>query len=136
MNLPPLLTLTYWLNPSPPPFATWSDTLIFSLFILMTIGGMAVQVYRMRALSDRMMKRAADEVGTLLLITGIAGLIIHGMSYEQIPYLSMRIWYVAWAGWVAVWGQMVYKFIAIEIPRIKNEKTERADFFKWLPKHR
>ena len=136
MNLPPLLTALYWLNPLPPRFDPWAEGLILGVFFIMTVAGVTAYVYRSRASLERPLKRAADEIATLLIFTGVAGIILFTFSFEQIPYLSMRIWYIVWAGWVMVWGHMVYQYIGIELPQIREEKQKRADYFKWHPKHR
>jgi amino acid transporter len=134
MTLPPLLTLGYWFTPTPPPFLHLVDTALLVTFSVFILVGIAAQVLRSRMGMDKLMRRAVGRTGGALISTGLVGLILYSFSYERVPFLSMRILFLAWAVWFVWTAVRLYRHVMTEIPTVRAEQAARNQFNKWLPK--
>jgi hypothetical protein len=91
---------------------------------------------RSRVKDDKLARRVWDKIGTLLISTGLVGLLLYTLGYEQIPYLGMRVFVLGWLVWIGVWAWKVWRFAYVEVPEMRRERAEREKLTKWLPKKR
>lgn len=136
MTLPTLFTAHFWFTPTPPPFVPSTTIMFFGLVMLMLIVGIGAYVMRSRVQGDKLARRMWDKIGTLFISTGLVGLLLYALGYEQIPFLGMRFLVLVWLVWVGLWAWQVWRFAYREIPEMRRERAEREKFTKWLPKKR
>ncbi len=129
-----LLSLSYWFGLQPPSFVSWANTFLIVVFVAMSVMGIGTKVYGVKSGLDKLMKRAVDRVGTLLLTMGLAGLFWWGVSYERVPLLSMRFWAVVGLVLAGIWIWSIAKYVRVEIPAKRALAKEREQYEKWLPK--
>ncbi len=66
-------------------------------------------------------------------LTGvIIGSLILFFTYERVPFLSARFWFIVWFSVHAVWGWFIYKKLK-KIPEIKQEIKKRKEYKKYIP---
>lgn len=132
-NMTPLLTLTYWFQLQPPAMIPWIGTLLLVVFILFVITGVLAKVLFAGRMGDKLVRRAVERGGTVLLTMGIWGAYMSFVSYERIPLLSMRIWYIVWLAVSIWWGWTIYRYLKVEVPAKRAMQIERDRLNKWLP---
>ena len=136
MTLPPVATLSFWFNPVPPPFLPFFDRAILVICFTFVIVGILAYVMRARSKMDIPTQDAVASAANTLLITGFVGLILYGIAFERVMYLSMRIFWIPLIAWF-VWRVVIHwKTVTREIPKIQKALAEREQFEKWLPKRK
>lgn len=136
MTLPPLLTLSFWFDPNPPPFIPVVNTGLLILLFVCIAFAVAAYIYRRKSGFDKLTRQAIGRLARLALIFGLVGLLLYAFAYERVSYLSMRFWWIPlilWAGWEK-WR--LYRFFFKKIPEIRKALAEREAFEKWLPKRK
>lgn len=134
MTLPPILTPFYWIKTSPPPFMPAVQLGLLILFAVCVAAGIAVYLMRRKTGLDKLSRRGLARIGTAAITMGVCGLALWFFDYERISILSMRAFYLAWIIVAAAWGFSIYRYIAVQIPKIRQEREEKENFNKWLPK--
>ncbi|HWR00182.1 MAG TPA: hypothetical protein VN397_05060 [Candidatus Methylomirabilis sp.] len=134
--MPPLLTLPYWFTANPAPFQPWADRFLLVAFGAFVLFGVIAWIVEMKSRFGKPMKRALEKAASLLAWSGVVGLLLWAFSYERIPVLSMRFFYLLWLGWV-LWGLWrIYRYVWVEIPALEQRSRERAEREKWLPRRK
>lgn len=110
--------------------------IFLGLIVVMILGGIGAYVMRSRVKDDKLARRVWNKIGTLLVSTGLVGLLLYAFGYEQIPYLGMRFFVLVWLVWIGIWAWQVWRFAYVEVPEMRRERAEREKFTKWLPKKR
>lgn len=129
-----LLSPTFWFQIQPPPFLYWTGLIMLVIFSAMIILGVGAKIYGTKANLDKLIRRAVERAGTLLLSMGLVGLTMYFISYERVPVLSMRVLYIVWLVGLGLWIWSLYRYVKIEIPSKRSMAAEREKLNKWLPK--
>jgi hypothetical protein len=129
------LDYRYWLNPHPVPLGSSLVGAIFAFFGWFIIATVALRVvaYSLR-LKDALKADVFTRFASLLSWTGIIGLVLLFFSYEQIPLLGMRLWFLALFLAFVVWLLRIALYVVRDYPKLRQTQTERARFEKYLPK--
>lgn len=130
----PLLTLGYWFSPTPPPFIPFVDASLLVIFAACIVVGIVAHVIRMKSGMDKLSRRAIGRAGTRLISMGFVGLVLYAFSYERVPFLMMRIFFLVWTVVFVVLAYRVYRYAFVEIPKIKESHEERDRLARWLPR--
>lgn len=130
----PLFTLSFWFSVTALPFTPILDKVILILMLGLALGGIGILVYARQAVQEKEQRRLQKRVAALLLCAGFSGLYLYGVTWQRIPVLSMRMFFVLWAGGFGWWGYTIYRYYRIELPLQLREAREREAYEKWLPK--
>jgi hypothetical protein len=130
----PLLTLSFWFGTLPPPFMPKIGMFLLSLPITMVFVGALALLFTLRAGTDKLVRRAVARAGRALLNWGIVGLLLFLFSFERVPFLSMRFFWLLWAVWIGVQTYKMWRYASVDLPAVKQERAERDQYEKWLPK--
>jgi hypothetical protein len=136
MNVPPLLTLSYWFTTRPAPFQPIVDYVLLAVFSIILIGGIVAALLPLKAGLSKVMKRTCYRSASLFISTGITGLLLWFCSSQQLPILSMRFLFIAWLIWLAFGLYGIYRYLWIEVPIRERLAKEREEREKWLPKRK
>lgn len=129
-----LLTPQYWFSLSPTPFQPWAERFLLVIFGAFVVFGILTWIFELKGRFDKPMKRALERAASLLVWSGVVGFLLWSFSYERIPILSMRFFFLLWLAWV-LWGfWRIYRYVWIEIPERARRERARAEREKWLPK--
>jgi hypothetical protein len=98
------------------------------------VAGLVVWIIEMRSHMSKWTKRAMGKAAAHLGWTGIVGLLLWMFTYERLPVLSMRFFYILWAVWFVLGAVFVVRFVWVKIPELEARNKERMEREKWLPK--
>lgn len=128
------LDYRYWLNLHPVPLGPSLVGSILSFFAWFLVASFALRVVA------RVMKKKDGRKSDLLLrfarplsTTGVLGLLFLFFSYEQVPLLGMRLWFLITFVLLIVWVGRVVKFAVTEYPALRREDEEKARLRKYMP---
>lgn len=128
------LEYRYWLNLHPVPLGPSLVGSILSFFAWFLVASLALRVVA------RVMKKKDGRKSDLLLrfarplsTTGLLGLLFLFFSYEQVPLLGMRLWFLLTFVLLIVWLGRVVKFAVTEYPALRREDEEKARLRKYMP---
>jgi len=62
----------------------------------------------------------------------IIGFILLFFTYEGLPFLSMRFWFLLWFLGMLVWLYFIYKETK-KIPEIREKRKQEEEFKKYIP---
>lgn len=128
------LDYRYWLNLHPVPLGPSLVGSILSFFAWFLVASAALRV------AARVVKKKDGRKSDLLLrfarplsTTGILGLLFLFFSYEQVPLLGMRLWFLLTFVLLIAWVGRVVKFAVTEYPALRREDEEKARLRKYMP---
>ena len=73
---------------------------------------------------------------SLLATTGFLGFMFLFFSYEQLPFLGMRFWFLFLFLSFTVWLLRIALFVVKDYPVLKSERAEKERVRRYLPKGR
>ena len=77
-------------------------------------------------------KRILSRLNNLCLANVIIGTFIIFFVYEQLPFLSMRIWFLLWLLGILVWLGFIVNSM-LKIPKLKKNQAEEENYQKYIP---
>ena len=134
-SIQPLFTFGFWFHLSALPFLSWASWVILIYFGLLTVMGTGVWFWiRRPSKLDKERRKVVRQGATLVFWVGVTGLFLYWCTLENIPLLSMRIWFLVDVA-VLVYGKiMLAKRWLKTIPAMDKARAEREAYEKWLPK--
>ncbi len=69
---------------------------------------------------------------TFCLSNFIIGLLLLFFTYEMVPFLSSRFWFLLWAAGIFIWVYFIAKEF-LEVPKIKEKLEKEKEFKKYVP---
>ena len=130
----PLLNSSFWLDLNPPPFVPSSEKVLFAIFAIMLILGAIIRMVGSRRHEDRHVTETFNRFGRLLVTAGVLGLILFFFSYERIPFLSSRFWFLALAGMFVAWTTSIVYYVTKVVPHERKAMDEAKEKTKYIPK--
>ena len=128
------LDYRYWLNLRPVPLGPSLVGGIFSFFAWFIVASIALR-FVARALKKKdplradLLRRFARPLSTC----GLLGLLFLLFSYEQVPLLGMRMWFLLVFILFVVWVGRSVLFLVREFPALRREDDERRRVQKYMP---
>lgn len=125
-----LLTVGYWINMRPETLSPLGFKLLG-----MFLGGLAVFAFISYLLKTR--KRGLyfkiwRNLQTLCLTNLFIGLMLLFFSYESLPFLAMRLWFLLWGLGILAWLGFILK-VLMTIPKEKKKMSKEKEFKKYIP---
>jgi hypothetical protein len=133
-NLQPLITFGYWFNSLGAPFVGWAFIVVGVVIGLMFIEGIVVKYLSHRERCNPPLHRVLSRWSNAALAISVVGAVFYFFTYEQLPYVSARFW------WLLLIAGGVWWKIAIIIDIRTRYRAEKAAFAermakeKYLPK--
>lgn len=135
MTLPTILTFNYWFSLYPLPLMPVLATGLLFVMLAILCLGIGLMIYaRLAKGLTKPLRRAWRLFGTIVLWAGIVGLYVYAMTWQVVPLLGMRIWFVVWFvlfAWL-IRGALCRLFT--DIPAGQEADRVRSSYEKWLPK--
>lgn len=133
--LKPLLSWHFWFTALPQPFTQWAGRFLLILMLALLLGGVGIRAYVQLVHGlEKDRRRLLRRIALCLFSAGFSGLILYGFTWQEVPLLSMRFFYVVWFVSFAAWGFVIGKYALKDLPLLRAEQAERAAYEKWLPK--
>jgi len=134
MDVRPLLTLDYWFDTRPGGLEPFFQEFFFYFFIALVAAALVVGILAKRKKkSDPWVARGLQRLSSWCLTMGVAGLVIFFFTYEKLPYLSMRFWYMVWVIVAVVWLIQIIIFFTKTVKNEKKKISEQKNIEKYLP---
>ena len=131
----PLFSLRYWFDSTPIPFLPIIDKIILFVLFGFIIGGIGCLVYRKMAKGlEKYLKKLLRRYANLLITMGAVGLMLYAFTWQRVPFLSMRFFFLLWAILLAYWFWIILRFQLKELPIQKKKRHEQMERDRWLPK--
>ena len=134
INFKPLLNLQYWFGNSPPPMAPEWASIFFGVFGAMFLFGLIIRLVASRGKHDRFVAQSFVRLSRLLVVLGVLGIIIVFLSFEQIPFLGSRFWFLIWGLILIIWFGWIVRYLVKVVPKERQAAFERARREQYLPK--
>lgn len=135
MTLPTLLTFGYWFRLYPLPLMPFlAKGMLFGMLALLCLGIGLILYARSAKGLIKPLRSAWRSLGNVVLWAGIVGLYVYAMTWQVIPVLGMRIWFIVWAvlfGWLIARS---VKRLTKDVPAGQEAERARSSYEKWLPK--
>ena len=131
------LNFHYWLNPNPVPLgpSLVSQILTFFGFFIVAAIALRITAHVLRK-KDPLRTDILKRFARLLFWTGALGLLALFVSYEQVPFFQMRLWFLCTLFLFVVWLGRIALFIVRDYPTLRLSIEERLQLEKYLPKKR
>lgn len=130
----PLFDFRYWLHPRPVPLGpslVGNILVFFGWFLIVAVVLRLVS----RAIKKRDGLKAAvlRRLSTLLGQTGALGLLFLFFTYEQLPVLGMRGWFLLLFLYFLIRLAFIVVWFVRDYPREKARRTEHQRLARYLP---
>ncbi len=133
--LKPLLSPLYWFNTTATPFLPLIDKMVLILLYGLLIAGIGCAVYaKYGKKMEKYLKRLLRRYASALTTAGAIGLLLYAFTWQRVPILSMRFFFVLWFVLFAYWIGTIVRFQIKELPARRKLREEQIAREKWLPK--
>lgn len=135
MTLPTLLTLNYWFRLYPLPLMpVVAKGLLFGMLAILCLGIGILLYARLAKGLTKPTRLATRLLGNSVLWAGIVGLYVYAMTWQVVPMLGMRIWFVVWFLLFAWLIARALRRLMKDVPASQEADRARSSYEKWLPK--
>ena len=128
-----LLTLSYWFEYYPGPFAGvlyWSVLGAAAGAVLIGL----VLAFTTRVVKDAGWRRVAARLGNLLLTVGVLALLSFFFTQTSTPLLGSRFWFVLWLLIALSWLWFIMRYALTVAPQERAERAKQQEYQKYLPR--
>ncbi len=129
------LDYKYWLNLHPVALGPDLVTGILSFFAWFIVAAVILW------LAARSLKKKQPRYGQLarkfaspLFGAGVMGMLLLFFSYEQVPVLGMRLWFLLLCLYFLFEIGRLANYVVIDFPHLRHEDMERARLMKYMSK--
>ena len=126
-----LLTLNFWFNMRPGAIGVGAFRAI--LVFVVILAALTLAFYFLKKQNQfGFYKRIFNGLNNLCLANTIIGLFLLFFVYEQLPFLSMRIWLLLWLLGILVWLGFIINSM-LKIPKLKKNQAKEENYQKYIP---
>lgn len=136
IDLRPLVKPQFWLDTTPPPLSAGNERLVFIIFAIFLIFGAIVRMVASRRQEDRHVTEVFSRLGRMGVTMGIVGLMLFFFSFEELPFLAARGWYLVWTAGLIAWLATIVRYVIKVIPAERAAELARQEKAKYMPKPR
>jgi amino acid transporter len=125
-----LLSLKFWLNIRPGALLP-----IYQKALIIFIVVLAVLILVFTVLGKRksnLYNRIWRSLRSFSISNVIIGLLILFFTFETVPLLSARFWFIVWGVEIVIWLFFVLR-IFVEIPKKKERLEKEKEYNKYIP---
>ena len=128
-----LFTLSFWFQRIPPELTPFFEKGFFGLFVLLLIGGAVVRIIANHKQREQYVEAIFGRIGNMILTMGILGLLWFFFTYEQIPLLGARFWFLIWLASLLAWVAWILIFAYRKVPELRQADHDRKERMKYFP---
>lgn len=132
----PLLTTHFWFQNTPPPLLPSNERLLFAVFAVLLILGAIIRMVGSHRKEDRHVTEMFSRFGRLCVTIGLLGLLFFFFTYEQIPLLGSRFWFLALGLLAIIWFAMIVHYVVKVVPVERSHEAAQKEKEKYLPKRK
>ena len=127
-----IFDLGFWFDKTPAALTPFFEKFFFIFFVLVLIGGLVVRIINKQRKHDTYITQVFYRFTSLLITMSILGLVWFFLTFEQIPLLGSRFWFLIWILGAAVWAFFILRFLKKDVPRLRAQdqvREERERYF-------
>ncbi len=130
----PLIDYRYWINPRPVPLGPSLVGGIFAFFAWFLVMALILWLVA-RGLKgvDKLRAGVFRRFASLLLSSGLLGLLVLFLAYEQLPLLGMRFWFLLVLVYFVARLSASVAYAVRDYPVLRTDAAERRRLEKYLP---
>jgi hypothetical protein len=130
----PLVSLSFWFSYYATPFSPWVSKTILVVMAVLAFAAIVLLLWKSR-IKDRVSRHAAGRVAVCDLTAAVSGMLLWFVTYESVPFLSARIFWVVWLATFVTWKYFIYRRLQKDQSDERMlQDPERAAYEKYLPK--
>lgn len=130
----PLLSFSYWFGTAPQPFLpVVNNIVLIVLYGLLVAGGACGFYAKFGKKLEKDLKRLLRDYSSALTTAGAVGLLLYAFTWQRVPFLSMRFFFVIWAALFGYWIWTIARYQINVLPEKRQLREEQAERNKWLP---
>ena len=126
-----LLSLSFWLNIRPDSLPLRIQQIFTILVVVVIILTVATGLIKVRN-KKNLYSRFWQGLYAFFLTNAIVGIFLLFFTYEHIPFLSARFWFILWGVEIVVWLFFITKTLLV-VPGRKKEIEKEKEFKKYIP---
>ncbi len=134
IDLRPLLHPSFWFNVSPSALTFSSERLLFIVFAVFLVLGAIIRMVASHRKEDRYVTETFSRIGRLGVTIGMLGLLLFFFSFEGVPLLGARFWYLFLAVGFVVWIGFIARYVWKIVPAERAHEAIEREKQKYLPK--
>ncbi|MEA3398788.1 MAG: hypothetical protein U9R06_03545 [Patescibacteria group bacterium] len=126
-----LFSLSYWTNMRPGELGMYAQFFFVGFVVVLLLVYFlcwTIKKQKRKSLYNRIWRK----ISSFSLANFIISLFLLFFVYENLPFLSMRLWFLLWVAGMLVWLYFIIKEI-LKIPNIKEEMAKEEEFNKYIP---
>jgi len=109
------------------------EKVFFVIFVAFLIGGAVVRIVVNHKERDRYVEAIIGRIANLLISMGALGLVWFFFTFEQIPLLGSRFWFLVWLLGLVVWAVYIAIFAYRKVPELRQADHDRKERMKYFP---
>ncbi len=124
LDLRPLFTLPFWFDLGPQPPSDAVSTVVFAVFGVLLVGGIAARLLRRRASQKvtRVLIRRGADMTIWASVTALAWFFCH---YEGVRFLGSRFWALLWIVVVVTAVRRYARFVRQDVPAMRARQEAK-----------
>lgn len=134
MVWPPLLRISYWIDPTPAPFSSLVLRSLLLFFCAFFLAGILLRLVALRHGWEKATRKLFQRIAGAFVVLSIFGLFLYICEVQRVYALSARVLYIFWAMIFLIYAWRIIKYVWIDVPAAEKKKEEREKIEKWLPK--
>lgn len=134
IDLRPLISPSFWFDLFPNTMSPGFERGFFLFFGLLVVVGAVVRIVSRHRKDDKYVIRTFKQIGRLLLVMGLLGLLWFFFAFEEVYFLGARFWFLIWLIGLIAWIVSIVKYVKIQVPADRAATKSRAEFNKYLPR--
>ncbi|MBI5369649.1 hypothetical protein HZA85_00435 [Candidatus Uhrbacteria bacterium] len=123
----------YWFSLRPALVGGLTGNIIFSAFVILFVLGIVSRIVAKQKSQERFVRDLGARAGSLLATMGLLGVLLYFFSFERIPMLGARFWYLFWVIGAIVWIIFLVRYARVTLPQRQQRDQERAQLRRYLP---
>ena len=123
-------SLKYWFDLRPEALANTGQRYFLSFIIVLL--GLTITSGILKAKQKSLYNKIWKKFNSFFLTNFIISLLLLFFTYEMVPFLSARFWFLLWGLSILVWIFFIGKEF-IKIPKIKQEIEKEKEYKKYIP---
>ena len=129
-----LFSLDFWFQNPPPPLTPFFERGLFAFFGIMLIVGAIVRIMASYKKEDKLVLEIFNRAGSLLVTMGGLGLVLYLFSYERIPFLGIRMWFIVWGIGLLAWVGTSVFYACKTVPCLRRQAVAKEERMKYFPR--
>ncbi|MEA3463742.1 MAG: hypothetical protein U9R14_01560 [Patescibacteria group bacterium] len=126
-----LLSLNLWFNPRPGQLMPQYQQYFVILTVILVITTIVIGFIQARN-KKNLYSGFWSGLYYFCLTNAIISLFLLFFTYEAIPFLSARFWFLLWGAEILIWLFFLAKKL-IEVPKRKKQLAEERQYKKYIP---